>query len=73
MGRDVATYLSTLQVSFSGNLDTQTFSIGGEDKRTYSETGIGSMAAGRQWGSDAHERIEVDSSPTRADFNLNKG
>lgn len=73
MGRDVATYLSTLQVSFSGNLDTETFSIGGEDKRTYSPTGIGSLAAGRQWGTDTHARVECDNSPTREDFDLNKG
>ena len=68
MGPGLATFLSTISVAFTGNLETDTFSIGGEDARTYSATGVGSRAAGKQYGSDGHARIEGDMSPTRADF-----
>lgn len=73
MGPALATYLSTISVGFTGNPVTATFSIGGEDARTYSRTGPGSRAAGKQYGSDGHSRIEADMSPTRADFYTNNG
>jgi hypothetical protein len=73
MGVDIAAALSVLAVIASGNLITGTFSIGGEDDRTYSTSGLGSKAAGRQWGLDSHSRIEADASATRADFFLNNG
>ncbi|BGP51217.1 hypothetical protein JCM10450v2_007146 [Rhodotorula kratochvilovae] len=47
--------------------------LGGEDERTYSASGIGAKAAGRQFGLDAHSRCEGDASATRADFFLNNG
>lgn len=61
------------QVAFGGNLETTTFSIGGEDDRTYSASGIGSKAAGRQFGLDAHSRCEGDASAFRRDYFLNDG
>jgi hypothetical protein len=73
MGVDVATFLTTISLVTSGNIVTEVFSIGGEDIRTYSTSGLGSKAAGRQWGLDAHSRIEADASATRADFFLNNG
>lgn len=73
MGPGLATFLSTISVAFTGNVDTDTWSIGGEDARTYSRTSVGSRAAGPQYGSDGHARIEGDMSPTRADFYLNHG
>lgn len=73
-GVDVATYLATLQVAFTGNIETETFSIGGEDLRTYSPgDGAGSIQAGRQYGLDGHGRIEADASATRGDFRLTDG
>jgi len=68
MGEDLSALLSFIAITFGGNLETQTFSIGGEDARTYSASGIGSKAAGRHWGLDAHSRCEGDVSPTRDDF-----
>ncbi|CEQ41507.1 SPOSA6832_03225, partial [Sporobolomyces salmonicolor] len=47
--------------------------VGGEDARTYSSTGIGSKEVGRQYGLDAHGRVEGDASATRQDYNLNDG
>lgn len=73
MGPVLATFLSSLIVAFAGNVETDTFSIGGEDLRTYSRTGAFSRAAGKQYGSDAHARIDGDMSPTRADFYLAEG
>jgi hypothetical protein len=73
MATDLSTLLGTLAVAFSGNLETLTFSIGGEDNRTYSPTGVGSVAAGHQFGLDAHSRIEGDASATKQDFFLNNG
>jgi hypothetical protein len=73
MGIDIATGLTTMSVIASGNMVTGVLSIGGEDDRTYSASGLGSKAAGRQWGLDAHSRVEADASPTRADFFLNNG
>lgn len=73
MGPDVAGILAVLAVIASGNLVTGQFSIGGEDARTYSASGLGSKEAGRQWGLDSHSRIESDASATRADFFLNNG
>lgn len=73
MGPGLATFLSTISVGFTGNTVTDTFSIGGEDARTYSRTGVGSRSAGKQYGSDGHARIEGDMSPTRADFYLSHG
>lgn len=73
MGIDITTFLTTISLATSGNVLTGAFSIGGEDDRTYSASGLGSKAAGRQWGLDAHSRIEADASATRADFFLNNG
>jgi hypothetical protein len=73
MGSDVATFLAVTSTTNSGNIVEGIFSLGGEDERTYSVSGLGSKAAGRQWGLDAHSRIEVDASPTREDFFLNNG
>lgn len=39
---------------------TYRFAVGGEDDRTYSKSGIGSKALGRQYGLDAHSRCEGD-------------
>ncbi|GAA5913046.1 hypothetical protein JCM6882_005546 [Rhodosporidiobolus microsporus] len=73
MAADLAGLLVLIAVAFGGNLETATFSIGGEDDRTYSATGIGSKAAGRQFGLDGHSRCEGDASATRADFFMNGG
>lgn len=60
-------------MAFGGNLATEVFSIGGEDDRTYSATGIGSKAFGRQYGLDGHSRCEGDISATRRDYYTNNG
>ncbi|GAA5992142.1 hypothetical protein JCM10908_001785 [Rhodotorula pacifica] len=73
MGEDLSGLLAFFAVLNSGNIATQTFSIGGEDSRTYSASGIGSKSYSRQWGLDAHSRCEGDSSPTREDFYTNNG
>ncbi|GAA5853084.1 hypothetical protein JCM8547_000195 [Rhodosporidiobolus lusitaniae] len=73
MGADLAGVLVLIAVAFGGNLATSTFSIGGEDERTYSKSGLGSKALGRQWGLDGHSRCEGDASATRADFFTNNG
>jgi hypothetical protein len=65
--------LLVIAITFSGNIETETFSIGGEDSRTYSATGIGSKAAGPQYGLDFHSHCEGDVSGTRADYYLNNG
>jgi hypothetical protein len=68
MAADLAGVLVLIGVTFGGNLATSTFSIGGEDARTYSASGIGSKAAGRQFGLDGHSRCEGDASATRAEY-----
>ncbi|GAA5869304.1 hypothetical protein JCM3774_004200 [Rhodotorula dairenensis] len=73
MGEDLSALLCFIAVTYGGNLETQTFSIGGEDDRTYSASGIGSKGVSRQWGLDAHSRCEGDSSPTRNDFYTSNG
>ncbi|KAI9635128.1 uncharacterized protein MKK02DRAFT_32626 [Dioszegia hungarica] len=73
MGADLATLLIFIAVAFGGNLETLTFSLGGEDDRTYSASGIGSKAAGRQFGLDGHSRCEGDISALRRDFFTNNG
>ncbi|GAA97831.1 uncharacterized protein L969DRAFT_77894 [Mixia osmundae IAM 14324] len=73
MGPDLSALLVTIAVAFGGNIETEVFSLGGEDDRTYSATGIGSKAAGRQYGLDAHSRCEGDISATREDYYLNNG
>ncbi|GAA5893865.1 hypothetical protein JCM5296_004622 [Sporobolomyces johnsonii] len=73
MDYDLGAFLSYEAVAFGGNLATGVFSIGGEDARTYSSTGIGSKEFGRQYGLDAHGRVEGDASATRQDYNLNNG
>ncbi|KWU41881.1 Cloroperoxidase, partial [Rhodotorula sp. JG-1b] len=73
MGEDLSGLLCFIAVTYGGNLQTQTFSIGGEDDRTYSGSGIGSKSVSRQFGLDAHSRCEGDSSPTRNDFYLDNG
>ncbi|GAA6036391.1 hypothetical protein JCM8097_001698 [Rhodosporidiobolus ruineniae] len=73
MAADLSGVLVLIAVAFGGNLATSTFSIGGEDERTYSESGLGSKALGRQFGLDGHSRCEGDASATRADFFLNGG
>jgi hypothetical protein len=73
MGPDLSGVLLVVAIAFSGNIETETFSIGGEDARTYSPTGIGSKAAGPQYGLDFHSHCEGDASGTRADFFLNNG
>jgi hypothetical protein len=73
MGADVATALTFTSLSTTGNIITGFFSIGGEDDRTYSPSGLGSKAGGRQWGLDAHSRVETDASITKEDFFLNNG
>ncbi|BGP43028.1 hypothetical protein JCM10449v2_007043 [Rhodotorula kratochvilovae] len=69
----VLVLIAHMKTAFGGNLATGTFSLGGEDERTYSASGIGAKAAGRQFGLDAHSRCEGDASATRADFFLNNG
>ncbi|GAA5848950.1 hypothetical protein JCM9279_004674 [Rhodotorula babjevae] len=73
MAADLSGVLNLIAVAFGGNLETTTFSIGGEDERTYSASGIGSKAAGRQFGLDAHSRCEGDASAFRRDYFLNDG
>jgi hypothetical protein len=73
MAADLSGLLVLVAVAFTGNLATEKFSIGGEDSRTYSATGIGSKEAGRQFGLDGHSRCEGDISATREDFFLNNG
>jgi hypothetical protein len=73
MAADLSGLLVFVGVAFTGNLATETFSIGGEDSRTYSASGIGSKAAGRQFGLDGHSRCEADISATKEDFFLNNG
>ncbi|GAA6064213.1 hypothetical protein JCM10212_003822 [Sporobolomyces blumeae] len=73
MAADLSGLLVLIAVAFGGNLETATFSIGGEDERTYSSSGIGSKEYGRQYGLDAHSRCEGDASATRADYFLNNG
>jgi hypothetical protein len=73
MGADLSGLLNLIAILFGGNIETQTFSIGGEDDRTYSPSGIGSKAAGRQYGLDAHSRCEGDASAMRRDYFTNGG
>lgn len=73
MGADLSTLLIFIAVAFGGNIDTLTFSIGGEDDRTYSASGVGSKAAGRQFGLAGHSRCEGDISALRKDFYTNGG
>lgn len=73
MATDLSTLLITIAVAFGGNLETEVFSLGGEDDRTYSASGIGSKAAGRQLGLDGHSRCEGDISALRRDFYTNGG
>ncbi|GAA5995370.1 uncharacterized protein JCM10292_005129 [Rhodotorula paludigena] len=60
MAADLSGVLVLIATAFGGNIATGTFSIGGEDDRTYSKSGIGSKALGRQYGLDAHSRCEGD-------------
>jgi hypothetical protein len=73
MEPDLSGLLLAVAIAFSGNLETETFSIGGEDSRTYSQTGLGAKAAGPQYGLDFHSHCEGDASGTRADYFLNNG
>jgi hypothetical protein len=73
MAADLSGLLVLINTAFGGNIVTGTFSIGGEDNRTYSAFGPGSRAAGRQFGLDAHSRCEADVSATKEDFFLNDG
>ncbi|UZJ55765.1 hypothetical protein CBS101457_005085 [Exobasidium rhododendri] len=73
MAADLSGLLNLVAVAFNGNLETETFSIGGEDDRTYSATGVGSKAAGRQYGLDTHSTCEGDVSATRNDYFLDNG
>lgn len=73
MAPDLSGLLNLIAILFGGNIETQTFSIGGEDDRTYSPSGIGSKAAGRQYGLDAHSRCEGDASAMRRDYFTNGG
>jgi hypothetical protein len=71
MAEDLSSLLNLIAIAFGGNLATETFSIGGEDDRTYSASGIGAKAFGRQYGLNGHSRCEGDSSALREDFYLN--
>jgi hypothetical protein len=71
MAEDLSSLLNLIAIAFGGNLATETFSIGGEDDRTYSASGIGSKAFGRQYGLNGHSRCEGDASALREDFYLN--
>jgi hypothetical protein len=73
MAADLSSLLVAIAVGTGGNIDTFTFSIGGEDNRTYTPTGVGSRAAGRQFGLDKHSACECDASATKQDFFLNDG
>jgi hypothetical protein len=73
MGTDLSTLLIFIATAFGGNIESLTFSIGGEDDRTYSASGIGSREAGRQLGLDGHSRCEGDISAMRRDFFTNGG
>ncbi|KAJ9103324.1 hypothetical protein QFC20_004801 [Naganishia adeliensis] len=73
MAPDLSGLLNLIAILFGGNIEAQTFSIGGEDDRTYSPSGIGSKAAGRQYGLDAHSRCEGDASAMRRDYFTNGG
>jgi len=73
MGTDLSTLLIFIATAFGGNIESLTFSLGGEDDRTYSAAGIGSREAGRQLGLDGHSRCEGDISALRKDFYLNGG
>jgi hypothetical protein len=73
MGTDLSTLLIFIATAFGGNIESLTFSIGGEDDRTYSSAGIGSREAGRQLGLDGHSRCEGDISALRRDFFTNNG
>lgn len=73
MEPDLSGVLLFIAIAFSGNIETETFSIGGEDTRTYSPNGIGSRAAGPQYGLDFHSHCEGDASGTRADYFLANG
>jgi hypothetical protein len=73
MGTDLSTLLIFIATAFGGNIESLTFSLGGEDDRTYSESGIGSKAAGRQLGLAGHSRCEGDISLTRRDLFTNNG
>jgi hypothetical protein len=44
---ELSTLLAVVAITFGGNLATETFSLGGEDDRTYSSSGIGAKAFGR--------------------------
>ena len=59
MGVDLASFLTTYAILSSGNIATETFSIGAPDPRV----GIGSIG-----GLDRHSCIEADISPTREDY-----
>ncbi|GAA5893869.1 hypothetical protein JCM5296_004623 [Sporobolomyces johnsonii] len=75
MDYDLGTFLTLQAVALGGNLLTQTFSIGGEDDRTYSDLpGVGSKLGGAlQYGLDFHGTVEGDMSVTRGDFYTNNG
>jgi hypothetical protein len=73
MGTDLSTLLIFIATAFGGNIESLTFSIGGEDDRTYSSAGIGSREAGRQLGLDGHSRCEGDISALRKDYFTNGG
>jgi len=73
MGTDLSTLLIFIATAFGGNIESLTFSIGGEDDRTYSSAGIGSREAGRQLGLDGHSRCEGDISALRRDYFTNSG
>jgi hypothetical protein len=68
MGTDLSTLLIFIATAFGGNIESLTFSLGGEDDRTYSASGIGSREAGRQLGLAGHSRCEGDISAMRRDF-----
>ena len=70
---DLSGLLVFIAVAFGGNIESSTFSLGGEDDRTYSASGIGSREAGRQYGLASHSRCEGDISAMRRDFYLNNG
>lgn len=73
MEPDLSGLLAIVAIAFSGNTETETYSIGGEDDRTYSASGPGSKAAGPQYGLDDHSKCEGDVSGTRADYYLANG
>lgn len=70
---DLSALLVFVAIAFGGNLATSTFSLGGEDSRTYSDEGIGAKSFGRQYGLDGHSRCEGDISALRRDYYLNNG